>query len=207
VQAHQAFRFELAPNDRARSQLRSHAGAARFAYGWGLRLVEGTLGARSTCEQLAMRNGATVAEAKAYAAEVVGPVPWSSYSLRKRWNIEKHTVAPWWRECSKQVLAHGLRNLANAFSAHFASRNGERKGPRAEWPSRKRKGTRRSCAFGTAYVVDDRHVRLPKIGMVRTKGSTAALLSKVHAKTGRVLSATHGGQPPVNPPHTGGNPP
>ncbi len=29
---HQAFRFELDPNNRARSALSSHAGAARFAY-------------------------------------------------------------------------------------------------------------------------------------------------------------------------------
>jgi hypothetical protein len=121
VQVQQAFRFELAPNDHARSQLRSHAGAARFVYGWGLRLVKGALGARSTCEHLALRNGATMAEAKAWGAEVVGPVPWSFYGLRKRWDAEKDIVAPWWRECSKRTFAYGLANLANAFTAVLAA--------------------------------------------------------------------------------------
>ena len=88
MNVHQAFRFELGPCNEARSKLASHAGAARFVYGWGLRLVKGTLGARSTCEQLALRQGATMAEAQAYATEVVGPVPWSFYSLRKRWNAD-----------------------------------------------------------------------------------------------------------------------
>lgn len=31
---YQAFRFELDPNDVARSALASHAGAASFAYNW-----------------------------------------------------------------------------------------------------------------------------------------------------------------------------
>ena len=190
MNVHQAFRFELGPCNEARSKLASHAGAARFVYGWGLRLVKGTLGARSTCEQLALRQGATMAEAQAYATEVVGPVPWSFYSLRKRWNAEKHTVAPWWRECSKQAFAYGLANLANGFKAFFESRSGKRKGPKVEFPTFKHKGARRSLRSGTAYIVDGRHVRLPKIGTVRTKSPTGALLSKVQAGTGRVLSAT-----------------
>jgi putative transposase len=134
-----------------------------------------------------------MAEAQAYAAEVVGPVPWSFYGLRKRRDVEKHTVAPWWRECSKQTFAYGLANLANGFKAFLESRSGKRKGPKVEFPTFKHEGARRSLRSDTAYVVDGRHVRLPKIGAVRTKGSTAALLSKVQAGTGRVLSATVSG--------------
>jgi putative transposase len=193
VQVHQAFRFELGPNDHARADLRSYAGAARFVYNWGLGLVKGTLDARSTCQQLALRNGATMDEAQAWAAEVVGQVPWSFYGLRKRWNAEKNVVAPWWRECSKQVFAYGLANLANGFKAFFSSRKGERKGPKVEFPTFKGRGARRSFRFDTAYVVDGRHVRLPKIGTVRTKSLTEALLSKVQAGAGRVLSATVSG--------------
>ncbi|MGH9098790.1 MAG: helix-turn-helix domain-containing protein, partial [Acidimicrobiales bacterium] len=40
---HQAFRFELDPNDRTRSALSSHCGASRFAYNWGLRVVSAQL--------------------------------------------------------------------------------------------------------------------------------------------------------------------
>ncbi len=33
---HQAFRYELDPNDRQRTHLAQHAGCARFTYNWGL---------------------------------------------------------------------------------------------------------------------------------------------------------------------------
>ena len=34
--SYQAFRYELDPNKRQRTHLARHAGAARFAYNWGL---------------------------------------------------------------------------------------------------------------------------------------------------------------------------
>ncbi len=42
---YQAYRFELDPNNHARSVLASHAGAAQFAYNWGLDLVSNHLAA------------------------------------------------------------------------------------------------------------------------------------------------------------------
>lgn len=33
---HQAYRYELKPNNKQRTLLAKHAGAARFAYNWGL---------------------------------------------------------------------------------------------------------------------------------------------------------------------------
>jgi len=39
-------------------------------------------------------------------------------------------------------------------------------------------------------VVDDRHVQLPRLGVIRTKEHTTALSDQVVAGTARVLSAT-----------------
>src|ERR1039457_431625 len=99
---HQAFRFELDPSSTTRSALGSHAGASRFAYNFGLALIKDRLDARQALEVLAMRQGAGAGEARAWAAETAGPVPWTLYSLRKE-NSSKADVAPWWKENSKEA--------------------------------------------------------------------------------------------------------
>ncbi len=53
---HQAFRFELDPNNQVRSALSSNAGAARFAYNWGLATVIEALAARRAFSDLALRQ-------------------------------------------------------------------------------------------------------------------------------------------------------
>src|SRR6266536_3155877 len=45
---HQAYRFALDPTPRQQRALASHAGAARFAFNWGLRLVKQRLEQRKT---------------------------------------------------------------------------------------------------------------------------------------------------------------
>jgi hypothetical protein len=109
---YQAFRFELDPGNVTRGALASHAGGARFAYGWGLRLVK--------------------------------------------------------------------------------SRRGERKGPPAGFPQPKGKRSRRSfrVTTGAFGVTDERHIRLPRIGVIRTKEPTVKLLGRLQAGTARILSAT-----------------
>ncbi len=42
----QAYRFALDPNDAQLADLRRHAGAARFAYNWGLARVKAALAQR-----------------------------------------------------------------------------------------------------------------------------------------------------------------
>ena len=188
---HQAFRFELDPNDLTRSALSSHAGASRFAYNWGLRFVEGQLEATRALTVLAIRQGAGVEEAKAWAREVAGPVPWSLAALRRVWNAAKHEVAPWWAENSKEAYSSGLDALARALDGFFKVRSGERAGTLG-FPARKKKGHRRSCRFttGAIGVVDDRHVKLPRLGHVRTKEPTTHLRRLLDEGSARILSAT-----------------
>ena len=168
---YQAFRFELDPSTTTRSALGSHAGASRFAYNWGLALVKDRLDARQALEVLAMRQGAGAGEARAWAAETAGPVPWTLYSLRKEWNRVKDESAPWWRENSKEAYNSGFDALARALKGYFDSRGGARAGRPMGFPSFKNKGGQRSFRFSTGVirVLDDRHVQLPRLGVIRTK--------------------------------------
>lgn len=189
----QAYRFELDPSNATRSALASHAGAARFAFNWGLAEVESRLEARRVLVALAVRQGAGVVQAESWVAGLVGPIPWNLPALRREWNRAKAEVAPWWPENSKEAYSSGLDSLARAFKGYFDSRGGARRGGRVGWPKPKRRhGRRRSFRYTTGAfgVVDARHVRLPRIGVVRTKEATSSLLDRLGAGTARVLSAT-----------------
>jgi len=189
---HQAFRFELDPSTTTRAALSSHVGASRFAYNWGLALVKDRLEARRVLEVLAMRQGAGGIKARAWADETAGPVPWTLYSMRREWNLVKNEFAPWWQENSKEAYNSGFDALARALKGYFDSRGGARAGKAIGFPSFKKKGRQQSCRFSTGVirVLDDRHVALPRLGVIRTKEHTTALLDQVVADRARVLSAT-----------------
>jgi putative transposase len=173
MRVHQAFRYALVPNNAQRSALASHAGAARFAFNWGLALVKARVEARRTDPSV--------------------EVPWSLPALRREWNQAKGDVAPWWAANSKEAYSSGLDALARALRAFSDARHGKRKGPRVGFPRFRKKGRgRRSCRFttGAIGVVDSRHVRLPRLGVIRTAEQTSALARHLDGGTGRILSAT-----------------
>jgi putative transposase len=173
VKTLQAFRFALDPSSHVERALASHVGARRFAFNWGLALVKARLDARARGEDVA--------------------VPWTLPALRREWNRAKATVAPWWRENSKEAYASGLAGLAAALRNWSDSRKGRRKGRRMGFPRFRKKGRdRESVGFTTGAIrVDDQsHVVLPRIGRVRTHEPATALLERVRAGTARVLRAT-----------------
>ena len=190
---YQAYRFELDPNNHARSALASHAGAARFAFNWGLDLVSNRLSARRTLAVLAMGQGAGRTEAEAWAQETLGPVPQSLPALRREWNQAKADVAPWWSENSKESYNSGLDALVRALEAWSKSRRGLRKGRAIGFPHFKTKSTARQSfrvTTGTFGVTGECHVRLPRIGAIRTKEPTTKPAVLLAAGGARVLSAT-----------------
>jgi len=169
----QAYRFALDPTPRQERALASHVGARRFAFNWGLALVKERLEARARGEDV--------------------EVPWSLPALRREWNRQKHVVAPWWRENSKEAYSSGLDGLARALQNWSKSRKGERKGRRVGFPRFRKKGRgRESVRFTTGAIrVDGKsHVVLPRIGRVKTHEPTTALLRHIQAGTARILSAT-----------------
>jgi len=128
------------------------------------------------------------------ADQLTPSLSWSAYALRKTWNQVKDELAPWWGENSKEAYACGLANLAAALGNWDDSRTGKRRGPRIRFPRFKSKRAGMSCRFTTGAVGladrDRRHVKLPRIGLVRTHESTRKLARHVERGTARIRSAT-----------------
>jgi putative transposase len=186
----QAFRYELTPNDKTRAKFMSHCGASRFAFNWGLRLVKAQLDERARVREACFRELLSDEETEAHVALI--ELCWSMPALRKAWNREKRVVAPWWAENSKFAYESGLKALADALSNYAAAKRGARRGA-SRFPRFKSSRGAKSCRFWAASglgVIDERHVRLPRIGIVRAKEMTSELLGRLDQRTARIFNAT-----------------
>jgi hypothetical protein len=137
-----AAKFEVEwPREPQRAALvRSHFGARRFAFNWGLAQVKADL------------------DAKAVDPDHES-VDWDLGSLRKVWNRVKDEVAPWWAINSKEAYSAGLADLARALSNWGSSKNGNRRGRRVGFPrfqSGRRDAGRVRFSTGTMRLEADR---------------------------------------------------
>ncbi|WP_165818598.1 helix-turn-helix domain-containing protein, partial [Frankia canadensis] len=164
----QAYRFALDPNNAQAVKLSRHAGAAWFAYNWGVARVKAALAQRDA--EMSYGQG----------GDQLTPVPWTLPALRLAWNTAKHDVAPWWGECSKEAYSAGLGQLAGVLKNFSDSRKGARGGRRVGFPRFKKRGKARGSfryttgAYGPA---GDRYVKLPRIGRVKVHEPMGALTS------------------------------
>ncbi len=188
----QAYRFEVDRPSRHQS-ISSHEGARRFAWNWGLGLVEDRLDARSAYRVLALRQGATADEATAWAKEMV-PVPWSLPALRRIWNQEKDDVAPWWAENSKECYGSGIADLVQALANWSMSKQGKRKGRKVGFPkfkSRNRDQPRVRFTTGAIrFEPDRRTIVVPVIGPLRSKENTRRVERHLAKGNARLISMT-----------------
>ncbi len=179
----QAYQFALDPTPEQEAMLRSHCGAQRYAYNWGLARVKANLGQREAEKSYGITGDS-----------LTPALSWSAYSFRKDWNTVKAGVAPWWAENSKEAYAAGLANLAAALANWKDSRSGKRKGPKIRFPGFKGKRAGLSCRFTTgAFGLAGRgrrHLQLPRIGVIRTCESTRKLARHAERGTARIRSAT-----------------
>jgi putative transposase len=168
VKVIQAYRFALDPSPAQERKLRSHAGAARFAWNWGL----------ARCQER------YVAEGRWYSA----------IDLHKLWNAQKKTdpALSWWAENSKCAYQESFRDLDRALRDFIKSGKGRRRGQRLGFPRFKKRGEcRDSFRFTTGAIRCDRGtVTLPRLGTVRTHESARKLARRLESGTARVLSAT-----------------
>jgi putative transposase len=164
-----AYKTELDLNNEQITACKRHAGAARWAYNWGL--------AR-----------------KQESYRVTGTSP-SAIELHRDLNALKQTEVPWMYEVSKCAPQEALRNLDNAF-AHFFRRvklkkEGKLHG-KVGYPQRKtRKRGLGSFRLTGSIVVFSSAIQLPRLGRLRLKERGYLPTSGV-----RILSATiseHGG--------------
>ncbi|CAI7977942.1 transposase [Frankia sp. Hr75.2] len=177
----QAYRFALDPNDAQLADLRRHAGAARFAYNWGLARVKAALEQRDAEKSYGLTG------------DLLTPVPWTLPALRRAWNAAKNEAAPWWSACSKEAYSSGLDQLARGLKNFTDSRTGKRKGKRVGFPRFKKRGRARDSfryttgAYGPA---SDLQVKLPRLGRVKVHEAMGALTGRLAAGSARLLGAT-----------------
>jgi putative transposase len=167
VMAVQAYRFALDPSAGQGRALRSHAGAARFAWNWGLTMCR-----------------------ERYAAEGKW---YSGAELHKLWNAAKKAdpALAWWAQNSKCSYQEAFRDLDRALRDFIKSRNGQRKGRRLGFPRFKKRGRcRDSFRLTGALRCGQGTVTLPRLGVIKTHESTRKLARRLEAGTARILSAT-----------------
>jgi len=169
-----AYRFALDPTPAQERALRSHAGAARVAFNWALAQVKVNLSQREAERTYGLSGD-----------DLTSSISWSLYSLRKAWNEAKDTVAPWWRECSKEAFNTGLDQLARALKNWAGSRRGKRSGTPVGFPRfRSKRKARLSVRFTTGAIrCEPTHAVLPRLGRIR-------LHERADLGDARILSAT-----------------
>jgi putative transposase len=140
------LQYALDPTPAQEQAFSSHAGAVRYAYNWALARIKKNWSERK-------------------ANPDTSYIDHSMIGLRKVWNQEKHNLAPWYSENSKEAYDSGLRNLSNAVNRCYKKVSGQ--------PNYKHKkySDTEGIAFttGTRYLDLDtkRHFAIPRIGRVR----------------------------------------
>lgn len=140
MKIHRAYRYELAPNRAQRVLLAKHAGAARFAYNWGLaRRIE-----------LYEQTGTST----------------NAMEQHRELNRLKKTMYPWMYEVSKCAPQEALRDLDKAFRHFF---QGRKDGRKVGFPRFKKKGRDDSFRLTGSIRVLEKAVQLPRLGWIRVK--------------------------------------
>src|ERR1019366_8767935 len=152
--------------------LRSHVGGSLFAYNTLLGLV------KENWEEN---------HAKREAGIEVTQEDWvdtGHFGLLYLWAEHRDELAPWWSEIGSSSYNDATQRLSKAFT-NF------RKG-RAEFPHFKRKGQGGSVRFmGPAVILaDSHHVRISRIGEVKTYESTRKLYRHFDRGTAKIVAAT-----------------
>src|SRR5262249_16026721 len=142
-----AYKTELALNNRQITACKRHAGAARWAYNWGL-------------------------QRKQAAYEATGTSP-SAVDLHRELNALKPTELPWLYDVSKCAPQEALRNLDAAF-AHFfrpcaLKKAGKWKGTVGYPQPKTRKQGLSSFRLTGSIVVWPDAIQLPRLGRLRLK--------------------------------------
>jgi putative transposase len=142
-----AYKAELDLNDRQTTACRKHAGAARWAYNWGLARKQEHY--RTTGKML------------------------SAIDLHRELNALKQTTVPWMYEVSKCAPQEALRNLDTAFARFFRrcqlKQQGKFRG-KVGYPAFKtrRHGLGSFRLTGSIVVFSDA-IQLPRLGRLKLK--------------------------------------
>jgi putative transposase len=134
-----AHRIRLAPNNVQATYLARAAGTARFAYNWALAEWQRQYQACLTAPALPRPN---------------------AIALRRQLNAIKRIEFPWMLEVTKDAPQMAIMQLGRAFENFYARR--------ARFPTFRRKGGNdRFTISNSLFRVEDKRIRIPKLGWVR----------------------------------------
>lgn len=157
MKINQAYRYELASNNRQAGRLLQHCGAARFAWNWGL------------AQRIALFKEN---EGKDRFTDAI--------EQHHQLNFLKKTEYPWMYEVSKCAPQEALRDLDRAFANFWRGRKAD---SRVGFPKFKRKGKQDSFRLTGSISIFDNRVVLPRLGKIRTKESTGKFKGRVLSAT------------------------
>jgi putative transposase len=140
---HRAWKFELDPNNKIRTLLFKHAGAARFTWNWSL--------ARRIERFKTQKDRDRFTNAMGEHKDLV---------------VLKATEFPWMYEVSKCAPQEALRNLDKAFKSFWAHRK-----EGVGFPKFKKRGSSRDSFYlqNQPIKLQDRYIQLPKLGCIQLK--------------------------------------
>ena len=168
----QAFRFALDPTPEQISLFRSHIGGSRFAYNALLGLVKANWEANRIEKE---------AGGKVTSEDYLGT---SHFDLLYLWAEKRDELAPWWSENGVSTYNDAAQRLSHAFTSW---RNGN-----AKFPNFKARVQGGSVRFRNDAVrlTDSHHLRISRIGEVKTYESTRKLYRHLERGTARIVAAT-----------------
>lgn len=168
----QAFVYALDPSPEQESALLSHIGASRFAYNHLLHRVLANWDENRTRKEV----GEEVTREDYLST--------NHFGLLYQWAEIRDHVAPWWKENGVSAYNDAAQRLSRALSNFYAGR--------ARAPHYRRRGVGESVRFlgQSVRLVDTHHVRISRVGEVKTYESTRKLARHLERGTGRIVAAT-----------------
>lgn len=140
---HRAYRYELDPNNKQQTSLLQHAGAARFAYNWGLEHRISLFKSNEGKDRFT-----------------------DAMKQHKILNSLKKTEFPWMYDVSKCAPQEALRDLDRAFKHFYRGLRSKRK---IGFPKFKKKGRHDSFRLTGTIKFIGRTIQLPRLGRIRLK--------------------------------------
>ncbi|MBW4077683.1 MAG: IS200/IS605 family element transposase accessory protein TnpB [Acidobacteria bacterium] len=168
----QAYAYAFDPTPEQANLLRSHIGGSRFCYNTLLGLVKDNWD-----ENRAKRDAGDEVTKNDYLST-------SHFDLLYLWAEKRDELAPWWSENGASTYNDATQRLSRAFANW-------RRGT-AKFPTFKAKGRGGSVRFTNTAVrlTDSHHVRISRIGEVKTYESMRKLYRHLERGTGRIVAAT-----------------
>jgi putative transposase len=168
----QAYRYQLDPTAEQANALRSHIGGTRFVYNALLGLL------KANWNENRAKKTACV---EVTNADYLGT---GHFDLQRVWYEHRDELAPWWSENGASTYSYACLNLSKAFTNY-------RKG-RAKFPTFKIRSQGGSVSFLTSAVrvAGPHHVRVNRIGEIKTYESMRKLRRHLERGTGRIVAST-----------------